>query len=192
MPFDKHLGASGARQLQLARAVAKQYVQVESSPPVFEVLDPGRQATLRAWVDTLIPPEDPWPAASERGVAEYIDNGAAGAGELRRMLVEAVDAIEREAEQRGDAFATADLDRRVEILGAYEAANPADAAILLELTFEGYYRDRLVAHQVERQTGFRVAGPLTGIPTEAFDESWVDEVKQRPPHYLEVDTEVKA
>lgn len=185
MPFDKHLGASGARQLQLARAVAKQYVPVESSPPRFEVLDPVRQTTLRAWVDTLIPAEDPWPAASERGVAEYIDNGAAGSGELRRMLVEAVDGLEREA---GDEeFATADLDRRVEILARYAEAHGADAAILLELTFEGYYRDRLVAHLVERQTGFRVSGPLAGIPTEVFDESWVDEVMARPSHYLEVD-----
>jgi gluconate 2-dehydrogenase subunit 3-like protein len=189
MPFDKHLGASGARQLQLARAVAKQYVPVESRPPRFEVLDPVRQATLRAWVDTLIPAEDPWPAASERGIAEYIDNGAAGSGELRRMLTQAVDEIERVAGGGGEDFATADLDRRVEILAAYEAEgdNAADAAILLELTFEGYYRDRIVAHLVERQTGFRVAGPLAGIPTEAFDESWVGEVRGRPPHYLEVD-----
>lgn len=187
MPFDKHLGASGARQLQLARAVAKQYVPVESSPPRFEVLDPPRQATLRAWVDTLIPGEDPWPAASERGVAEYIDNGAAGSGELRRMLVEAVDAIERQAGDSGDAFASAELDRRVEVLAAYESDHAADAAILLELTFEGYYRDRLVAHVVERQTGFRVSGPLAGIPTEPFDESWLGEIKERPPHYLEVD-----
>jgi hypothetical protein len=166
--------------------VTKQYVPVQSAPPSFEVLDPARQETLRAWVDTLIPAEDPWPAASERGVAEYIDNGAAGSGELRRMLIEAVDGIRREADE-GEEFATADLDRRVEILAAYAAEHGADAAILLELTFEGYYRDRLVAHLVERQTGFRVSGPLAGIPTEAFDESWVDEVMSRPTHYLEVD-----
>src|SRR4051794_17464041 len=107
MPFDKHLGASGARQLELARAVTKQYVPRQTAPAAFEVLEPGRQATLTAWVDTLIPAEGAWPAASERGVAQYIDNGAAGDGKLRRMLVEVVDEIERMAGE--ESFATAGL-----------------------------------------------------------------------------------
>jgi len=184
MPFDKHLGASGAEQLELARAVTKQYVPLRAAPPSFAVLDPDRQATLRAWVDTLIPGGGPWPPASERGVAEYIDNGAAGSGRLRRMLVQAVDELEASAGEEG--FAGADLDRRIELLRAYEGERPATAAILLELSFEGYYRDRLVAHVVERQTGFRVSGPLAGIPSEEFDEALVEAVRSRPPHYVEV------
>ena len=119
MPFDKHLGASGARQLELARAVTKKYVPRESEPARFEVLDPQRQATLEAWVDTLIPSEGPWPSAAERGVAEYIDNDSSASGMLRRMLVEVVDDLEGLADSDGNGdFASAALDRRIELLPA--------------------------------------------------------------------------
>ena len=107
---------------------------------------------------------------------------------LRRMLVEVVDDLEGLADSDGNGdFASAALDRRIELLRLFESAHPAEFAVLLELTFEAYYRDRLVAHVVERETGFRVAGPLAGVPSEEFDESWLDGVRSRPSMYAEVE-----
>lgn len=192
MPFDQHLGASGARQLTLAREVGKGYVPVTAVAPEYKVLHPPRQTVLCKWVDTLIPREGAWPAPSERGVPQYIDNSAACSGTLRRMLIDAVDdADSRAITACGEGFASCSAETRVEVLKQMEAERPADFALLLELTFEGYYRDRSVAHVVEDRTGFRVAGPLAGIRDEPFQEQLLADVVTREKHYRDV-AEVNA
>lgn len=193
MPFEQHLGASGARQLALAREVSKGYVPITAVAPSYKVLDAARQQTLSAWVDTLIPPVDPWPAPSQRGVPQYVDNCASFSGPLRQMLVAAMDQAQRLALQRFEtAFADCEEAQRVQVLQQIEADLPADFGLILELTFEGYYRDRTVAHVVQDRTGFRVAGPLAGIPGEPFPEELLADVIAREKHYREVSEEVRA
>jgi hypothetical protein len=192
VPFDQQLGASAARQLDLAREVGRGYVPVTGAPPQFTVLDAGRQPALLALVDTLIPGREPWPAASERGVAQYVDNSAAASGTLRQMLVALVDDLDARAQATAQTtFAEATPAQRVDVTRQVEAESAAEFATVLELTFEGYYRDRLVSHVVEDQTGFTVAAPLAGRPDEPFDESLVADVMAREKHYVEV-VEVSA
>jgi hypothetical protein len=145
------------------------------------MLEPARQTTLSAWADALVPGDEAWPAASEVGAAAYVDNCAALSPVLRGALREALTVAEAGARRRGAAFADLDPAPRREVLESIEAERPELFTLVLELTFEGYYRHPRVRRAVEERTGFRPDVPVVGTALEPFDEATLTRVRDLPP-----------
>jgi hypothetical protein len=115
------------------------------------LLGEGRIATLRALLDSLIPPDDA-PGAWDAGVGDYLARQFAGdlAGEREHYAV-GLDALDAEARFRhGMAFAALAPRVRAEVLRQLEqdataTAWPIDAAAFVraaaEHAAEGYYSD---------------------------------------------------
>jgi hypothetical protein len=154
----------------------------------FKILNARQQASLGAWADALIPAGAGWPAASDTGAHVYADNSAATRPRLRALITRAIDAVDMAAGQRGaPAFASCDAGDRAEILRELESGEAAELFdFVLELVFEGYYRDPGVLTLVEDRTGFRVMAPVDGAELEPFDEALVEQMKNRPAFVREV------
>jgi hypothetical protein len=119
----------------------------------------------------------------------YADNSAARSPLLRSMLLRAVDLVDREARgAHGSAFADCEQADREELLRGLQSGSDAVLFdLVLELVFEGYYRDPRVLEVVEQRTGFRVMAPVEGIEIDPFDEALLERVKGLPPLLREVD-----
>jgi hypothetical protein len=154
----------------------------------FVLLSEAQQRTLAAWVERLIPARQPWPSAAAVEAHMYADNCAARSPLLRSMLLRAVDLVDREARRaHGSGFADSEEGQRDEILRGLESGDDALLFdLVLELVFEGYYRDPRVLEVAEERTGFRVMAPVEGIEIEPFDESLLERVKSLPPLIREV------
>lgn len=150
----------------------------------FRLLNDFQQAALAAWADTLIPGDvGTWPAASEVNAHLYADNSCAASPRLRSLLVRAILRLEALALERGGTtFAAADAAARANILRDYERSADAELfELVLEMIFEGYYRDPCVLRIVERQTGFQVMAPVQGVELIAFDRRSLERVIGLPP-----------
>jgi gluconate 2-dehydrogenase subunit 3-like protein len=182
MAFDNKTarGDAGAA-LRLSRELGRTYLGPSAAPPRFRMLEPERQATLSAWADALIPGGEGWPAAAEVGAAAYVDNCAALSPVLRGALRAALTAVESGAERRAATFAELDPATRREVLTSLEAERPELFTLVLELTFEGYYRHPRVQRAVEERTGFRPDVPVVGMPLDPFDEATLARVRSLPP-----------
>jgi hypothetical protein len=154
----------------------------------FKILNARQQATLAAWADALIPAGDSWPAASATRAHVYADNTSATRPRLRDLLVRAIDSVDIAAGERGaDSFADCDAGVRIAILKELEASDAMELFdFVLELVFEGYYRDPAVLALVEERTGFRIMAPVEGARLEPFDEGLVEDMKTRPAFVREV------
>jgi hypothetical protein len=155
----------------------------------FVLLSAGQQRILAAWAERLIPAEGAWPSAAAVDAHMYADNCAARSPLLRSMLVRAVDLVEREAQgAHGAAFAECEQGQREESLRVLQSGDDAVLFdLVLELVFEGYYRDPRVLEVVEQRTGFQVMAPVEGIEIDPFDEALLERVKGLPPLLREVD-----
>lgn len=183
MAFDnKTAGGDAGEALRLSRELGRSYLGRSAGPPRFRTLEPARQATLSAWADALIAGDGgAWPAATEVGAAAYVDNCAGLSAVLRGALREALVAAESAAERRGGAFAELDPGARREVLEELEAERPELFTLVLELTFEGYYRHPRVQRAVKERTGFRPEVPVVGMALDPFDEATLARVRDLPP-----------
>lgn len=156
----------------------------------FILLGEAEQAALAAWGDALIPGNDAWPSASEADAHLYADNCAARAPRHRALLTRAIAQVESAARERSPVgFAQCPKDDREAILRELETGDDAELfEFVLELVFEGYYRDPRVLEVVEERTGFRTRAPVDGVALQDFDESLVEEMRGRPPFVREVPT----
>jgi hypothetical protein len=154
----------------------------------YVTLNDQEQLALAAWADRLIPAEAPWPSASEVGAPMYADNCAARSPLLRAMLLRALSVVRAEAWDRRRAdFGDCAGSEQDELLTELESsAHAVLFELVLELVFEGYYRAGQVLEVVERQTGFRIRGPLEGTALEPFEESLLERVRTLPPAYIQV------
>jgi hypothetical protein len=190
MAFDRvkpppEAGAGPSPEATYSREFGKTYVPPDEVQG-FLMLNGEEQRALAAWVDRLIPAGGPWPSASEVGAPIYVDNCAARSALLRAMLLRALSVVRAEAWDRHRAdFPDCAASEQDELLGELESS--ADTVLfdlVLELVYEGYYRAGAVLEVVERQTGFRVRGPLDGTALEPFDESLLERVRTLPPAYI--------
>jgi len=157
-------------------------------PRGFEVLDPQRAATLRAWVECLIPARDGRPSAAEVGAAEYIDATVSTTPNLREMLLRAIDQLHAlSAAAIGGEFAGADLAARTGAVRALEFQDRSGAfEMVRDFTYEAYYAHTLVLAALQRDLDWDAIAPTTGSEMEAFDERLLQRVKTLPPRYREV------
>ena len=134
---------------------------------------------------------------SDWGVAErlvrtdavgYIDATAARVPPIRPALLRAVDALEATALGTFDtAFAELEHDQRYELLTGLEADNPRGVFdLVLELTYEAYYRDQHVLDILERRTGFSMRRTMEGWDMEPFDERLLERARALPPRVRSV------
>jgi len=158
------------------------------APRGFEVLDPERAATLRAWVECLIPARDGRPSAAEVGTAEYIDATVSIAPNLREMLLRALDRLQAPAgDGIGVEFADADLAARTGAVRALELQDRSGAFDMVrDFTYEAYYAHPLVLTALQRDLDWDAAAATRGSEMEAFDERLLQRVKTLPPRYREV------
>lgn len=147
------------------------------------VLDPRRQATLAAWVGRIIPGDAHWPNAAELDTVEYVDAVVFAAPTLRPLLLAALDRADTLARgQHGAALAGLEPAQVVPVLQALEA-DPATSeafGLVLELTYEAYYRHERVQAVVAERTGFDIGRTVEGAPLAPFPVERLDRVRQLP------------
>jgi hypothetical protein len=189
MAFDsKRVHAALEEDLGLTFELGQTYVAPGEAPPRFTVLDERRARTLAAWADALVPGDEHWPSASAAAAAQYADASAGRSPLQRRALRAAVDAVDAALLAAGETRALDELDlgARVEILQAVEREHGQLFTLVLELVYEGYYRDPDVQAVVEARTGFQVDVPVHGMRLEPFDESQLDAMRARSAAWREV------
>ena len=118
------------------------------------------------------------PGAAEVGALRYLEDLSRRDADVRRDLARAAAALSRAA--RPKRFAALASERRVAILSALEAREPAVFAALRDLVYEGYYANA----DVWRRLGFEFYGPARPGPgIAAFDEKSLAGVRARGPLY---------
>lgn len=128
----------------------------------------GDAGLLAAVLDRLLPANGDLAGAGSLGLGAGI--AAAVAAPVLRVLPAGFSAL-------APAAQTAALE-------AVEAASPGPFHELVRFAYVEYYRDSRVLARVEHATGYpnRPPQPL-GYELEPFDESLLDVVKARAPHY---------
>jgi hypothetical protein len=185
MAFDHRAPSSAEAAGDFRRHLGHAYVEAGDVGP-FTVLDPPRAAALEAWTARLIPGDEHWPSAADAHAAAYIDAVLARVPAVRPLLLRTLEMLERTAEAaHGTPFAACEEEQQIALLKELSEAG-AGFDLVLELTFEAYYRDPAVNEAIEARTGFRAALPHLGSPMPPFDEARLERVKRLPPRYREV------
>src|SRR5262249_58872235 len=97
-------------------------------PRTFKVLDPQRAASLRGWVECLVPAQRGRPSAAEVGAAKYIDATVYSASGLRETLLRAIDRLQAlVGGAGGGGFAAAGLGDRTPGAPAFEVEDRSRA-----------------------------------------------------------------
>lgn len=185
MAFDSR--DSGGAENPYAPLMGRSYVGFDETG-AFTVLDGERRQTLSAWVGRVIPSEPPWPGADELDTVAYIDAVIAKAPELRPTILSGIDRIERTAQAaHRTSFHELPIDAQVAILTEAEATlAPAAFSVVVELTYEAYYRHPQVQQVVKERTGFDVRNTIDGKPMKPFPIELLTEVGERPDRYRSV------
>lgn len=155
----------------------------------FRVLDPGRAATLTAWVATLIPARSARPAAAGVGAAEYVDATVFLVPSLRPALLQAIDHLERSAQAEiRKPFADCGAADRERLLREFEAVDGSDAFNMVrDFTYEAYYGHPLVLAALEKETGWNASSSTQGSDMDPFDASRLERVRKLPPRWRKVE-----
>ena len=157
-------------------------------PRGFSILDPGRAATLRAWVASLIPAAGRRPDAAEVGAAEYIDATVLEVPALRPALLQAIDRLERLAGSKAHrAFTECSPDERERLLRELEANDSTDGTdgcnMVRDFTYEAYYGHPRVLAALQVETEWSSTSPTHGSPMAPFDRLSLERVSSLPPRW---------
>ncbi len=179
--------APSVRAEDFHHALGRAYVDAATASTSRAVLDEPRRAVLSAWVETLIPGNAHWPSAAETDAVGYIDATAFAAPALRSIVLLGIDRLEALVRERHGAemsFPALAAEQRRDLLAQLETLNPNRAfELVLELTFEAYYRDERVLAALERRTGFSAREAMHGREMEPFDAAALQRVRALPPRY---------
>ncbi len=172
------------------RELGPVYIPPDEARRPLRIIDPKRAATLRAWIDTLVPGDEHWPGAAETDGLGYIDAVAQAAPALRPIILHGIDTLGALAtDEHGTSFALCTEGQRRALLVKLELLNPDGAfELVFELALEAYYRDDCVLGVLEKRTGFSMQRATEGWEMEPFDESALDRVRAMPPRYRVVDS----
>jgi hypothetical protein len=183
--FDHRTGAAGKNPY--APVMGKTFVGFDETGPI-TVLDADRAATLASWVACVIPGNAEWPSADEVDTVAYIDAIVRKAPELRPVLLSGVDAVERAAHAvHGRPFVEISAAEQTAILrDAETTAAPEAFSMILELTYEAYYRSPQVQQVVKERTGFDITNTVVGKPMEPFPLERLRPISARPDRYRSV------
>ena len=185
MAFD-HRGGTNATT-PYAAVMGQTYVDIDESTPI-TILDPLRAQTLSSWVARVIPGDDTWPSADELDTVTYIDAVIHKAPSLRPVVLSGIDAVDRAARAHyGRGFVALAEAEQVHILRETESSVAPEAfSVVLELSYEAYYRAPRVQEIVKARTGFDVHNTVVGKRMEPFPTERLHDVGTRPDHYRSV------
>lgn len=127
------------------------------TPPDRPALD--EHASLRAWVDTLLPADGPMPGALALGVADRIEAAAPAGSPAAAVLAAGLGWVQQQAQARG-ATGLAQLDEAArEALVAQAAASPPGSAA--RVFFQSTLDDTLYHHYADPRSwaGLGYDGP---------------------------------
>mgnify|MGYP001370488158 CR=1 FL=1 len=186
MAFDQRGGVAAANPY--APLMGRTFVDLDETGPI-TVLDAARIETLSAWVARLIPKREGWPSAAELDTVAYIDAIVTKAPTLRPVLLKGIDAVDAAAvSTHGVPFASATTEQQTALLHEAESALAPEAfTMVLELTYEAYYRSPKVQAIVKERTGFDVRNTVVGKPMRPFPVERLQEMSTRPDHFRSVD-----
>jgi hypothetical protein len=186
MAFDHRQGAAEPA-LDFRRHLGHAYVAPDEVDGV-GVLDADRREALAAWTAGVIPGDEHWPSALDVDAAAYVDAVVARVPQVRPILLRGIDALERAAEAaHGRSFAACGPAQREALLRELAEVDAGGAFdLVLELTFEAYYRDPEVCRVMKVRTGFDSTLPHVGSSMEPFDERLLERVRSLPPRYRSV------
>jgi hypothetical protein len=130
---------------------------------------------LASVLDTLLPGDGPWPAASAVELAAALRTDAAG--DLEACFAEVLAVLPSD-------FAAGDAAAREAMLRAIEVSNTAAFDRLVTLAYTAYYVEPRVRAVIEHETGYenRPPQPL-GYALEPFDERLLENQKKRAPFW---------
>lgn len=128
-----------------------------------------------AVLDVIIPPEGDLPGAGEAGGAQRLDAMLADNPNLRRTILETLQAIDIAAGSCG--FLALEPAARPDVLRAVESAEPDAFTALVTQTFNVYY----TSPEVRRAVGFTPENPQPDGFTDVrpFDPDLLDGVRRR-------------
>ncbi len=140
-----------------------------------QILSGAQLRLATAVLDVIIPRDGDRPGAGEMGGAQRLDATIAEQPELRRVVLDALQAIDIVTGDR--IFASIDSAVRTEILREVESAKPEVFGELVKQTYNIYYTDP----SVRRTVGFTPENPQPdGHPQpEPFDTSILEGVRAR-------------
>jgi hypothetical protein len=185
MAFDHRSGA--AAHNPYAPLMGRTFVGLDETGPI-TILDDARATTLTSWVGRIIPGDGEWPSAGELDVVPYIDAVVRKAPELRPVLLSGIDALDRAAQAaHGAPFSEVSTDEQTAILRTAESESAPEAfSIVLELTYEAYYRSPRVQEVVKARTGFDIANTVKGKAMAPFPVERLQTISARPDRYRSV------
>lgn len=120
---------------------------------------PAAQATLRAWIDTLVPAEPDFPGALALGVAERIERAIQQEPAYAKLRAQALAWVDdRARESGGTHFADLALEQRSQIVAAAAASAPGSA---VRTFFQATLDDALFHTYADQRAwvGLGYAGP---------------------------------
>jgi hypothetical protein len=150
------------------------------------ILSDAERNLLRLVLDRIVPANGSLAGAGGLGVAEQIEAAAAGSIDLRRQLLEGLQAIEMSAWQRADsAFAELAANAQDATLAAVEQSAPAFFDLLVRLTYRGYYTHPAVVASL----GVTQPAPQPiGFTLPPFDPSVLEPIRARGSIYRQVES----
>jgi hypothetical protein len=131
---------------------------------------------LKAALDTMLPGDAGFPAASDVDLAERLLENPYFAEPARAA-----------AALLPQNLADASPEARVAAIGALERDHPETFARFIMAVYSGYYIAPAVLQAVEQATGYAARPPQPeGYVLKQFDPAWLAVPASRPPHYRTV------
>jgi len=182
MAFDSR--SDGPAENPYAPLMGRTYVGLDETGDI-TILDAARVRTLSAWVGRIIPGNENWPSAAELDTVGYVDAILGLAPELRPVLLAGIDAAEAIARrEHGASFSEIPDAAKTAILVELERVEAREAfSVILELTYEAYYRAEPVLAIVKERTGFDITRTVQGAPIKPFDTDKLTRVSLMPDRY---------
>lgn len=140
--------------------------------------DDGQAAVLRAAADTIIPPADGWPTASETDIVTFVGRYVTPSGYQNKHFPFAEeDAFKAGVDRLGAAFVDGDVAARTAAIEALEKAEDPLFEQLRALVYYGYYSrpEVTLAIRAHVPAGKDYHGPPLPYGYLEVTEPWDDE-----------------
>ena len=146
------------------------------------VLTPRQAPTLKAVLNSLVPPVEDLPGAGDLGLVSYVDRAMADAPHLRRHILGILDRLEIDSQRsRRQDFADLPDAARTDMLRRCEADQPVSFNSMVEAAYVGYYSHPRILDALGA-----VAPDESESHLRPFDPQLLDNVIKRGPMYTDV------
>lgn len=146
------------------------------------VLTPRQAPTLRAVLNSLVPPVEDLPGAGDLGLVSYVDRAMADAPHLRRHILGILDQLEIDCQRtRQQDFADLPDAARADMLRQCEQGNSEGFNTMVEAAYVGYYSHPRILDALGAMAPSEAESHL-----RPFDPQLLENVINRGPMYTDV------